>query len=369
MPEKKKMAVNCNKIYLEMKIGDKVRFLNTTGGGVVKAFKDKDIVLVEDEDGFDIPILIRECVVIESGHDAQVRQQPQQQKAINEVLAMHLPTTREKIYIPEETKEGESLSVAIAFLPIDSRNMTTTGFETYLVNDSNYYLSYSYSSRVDNGWICRNAGVIEPNTKVFIEEFERESLNDLENLCMQFIAYKKDKPYGLKNSYSINLKLDTVKFYKLHSFQENDYFEDNALVYVLVKKDIAGRELRVSAEELELAMREKIAQERRLRIQPAKNTTARNEILEIDLHIDELLDDTTGMSSGEILEYQMDKFREVMDAHKSKRGSRIVFIHGKGDGVLKKELLKELKNKYKSANYQDASFREYGYGATMIIIK
>ena len=49
-----------------MKIGDKVRFLNEIGGGIVKGFRGKDIVLVEDSDGFDIPMPIRECVVIET---------------------------------------------------------------------------------------------------------------------------------------------------------------------------------------------------------------------------------------------------------------------------------------------------------------
>ena len=34
-----------------MKIGDKVRFLNEIGGGIVKGFRGKDIVLVEDADG------------------------------------------------------------------------------------------------------------------------------------------------------------------------------------------------------------------------------------------------------------------------------------------------------------------------------
>ena len=47
-----------------MQIGDKVRFLFETGGGIVKGFQGKDIVLVEDENGFSIPMLIRECVVI-----------------------------------------------------------------------------------------------------------------------------------------------------------------------------------------------------------------------------------------------------------------------------------------------------------------
>lgn len=350
-----------------MQIGDKVRFLNTTGGGTVRGFQGKDIVLVEDEDGFDIPVLIRECVVIAANNDAQVRQQPQQQKIVNEILATHEPFRREEVYIPEETKEGELLSVTLAFLPIDPRNMSTTGFETYLINDSNYYLSYSYSSRNDDGWICRHAGLIEPNTKLFIEEFEKINLNELERVCLQFIAYKQGKTFDLKNSYSIDLRIDTVKFYKLHSFQENDYFDEDALVYLLVNKDLAGRELKVSAEDIELAMKEKKEVERRPRIQPAKSENSQNAVMEVDLHIDELLDSTVGMSSADMLEYQLDKFREVMNA--AKRGNRIVFIHGKGDGVLKKELLKELKNKYKTANYQDASFREYGYGATMVIIK
>lgn len=34
-----------------------------------------------------------------------------------------------------------------------------------------------------------------------------------------------------------------------------------------------------------------------------------------------------------------------------------------------KALLTELKNKYKHYDYQDASFREYGYGATQVTIK
>lgn len=35
-----------------MKIGDKVSFLSETGGGVIAGFQGKNIVLVEDEDGF-----------------------------------------------------------------------------------------------------------------------------------------------------------------------------------------------------------------------------------------------------------------------------------------------------------------------------
>ena len=75
------------------------------------------------------------------------------------------------------------------------------------------------------------------------------------------------------------------------------------------------------------------------------------------------------VSNSEILNYQLDKFREVMEQYKKKREQRIVFIHGKGDGVLRKALLDELKRKYPDCRHQDASFQEYGFGATMVTIK
>ena len=58
-----------------MKIGDKVRFLSEVGGGIVSGFQGKDTVLVQDEDGFDIPMPMRECVVIETD-DYNIKRKP-----------------------------------------------------------------------------------------------------------------------------------------------------------------------------------------------------------------------------------------------------------------------------------------------------
>ena len=41
-----------------MNIGDTVRFLNATGGGKITGFQGSDIVLVEDETGFEIPCML-----------------------------------------------------------------------------------------------------------------------------------------------------------------------------------------------------------------------------------------------------------------------------------------------------------------------
>lgn len=95
---------------------------------------------------------------------------------------------------------------------------------------------------------------------------------------------------------------------------------------------------------------------------------SKDEIIEIDLHAHALLDSTDGLSPSEIKEYQMRLFRETMETFSKDKGRRIVFIHGNGDGVLRKSILTELKYSYKSCRYQDASFQQYGFGATMVTI-
>ena len=51
-----------------MNIGDKVRFLNDVGGGKITGFRQGGIVMVEDEDGFAVPMPQHEVVVIEKGN-------------------------------------------------------------------------------------------------------------------------------------------------------------------------------------------------------------------------------------------------------------------------------------------------------------
>lgn len=349
-----------------MKIGDKVRFLSEVGGGIVKGFKGKDLVLVEDADGFDIPMLIKDCVVIETD-DYNMKRKPQKEtKPTPEPVVV--VEDRPVAYRPVETREGENLNVFLAYVPEDTRTISNTSFSAYLVNDSNYFLYYSYLSAEGNGWKSRSHGLLEPNTKLFLEEFSKEILNELERVSIHFIAFKESKNFHMKPAVSVELRIDTVKFYKLHTFQESVYFEEPALIYDIVKNDVPTKQVYVSADDIQNALLQK-KDTGRPRIQPIVKHAVKNEIIEVDLHINELLDNTNGMSHTEILKYQLDKFREVMEQNRNKKNQKIVFIHGKGDGVLRKALIDELKLKYKNIPYQDASFREYGFGATMVTVK
>ena len=116
-------------------------------------------------------------------------------------------------------------------------------------------------------------------------------------------------------------------------------------------------------------MQKKVREDRRAPQTIIKKKATDSTILEVDLHINELLDNTHGLSNTDMLNYQLEKFHEVLAKYANKKGQKIVFIHGKGEGVLRKAIEKELKTRYKNYYYQDASFREYGFGATMVTIK
>ena len=346
-----------------MKIGDKVRFLSEVGGGIVKGFQGKDIVLVEDADGFDIPMLIRECVVIDTD-DYNIKRKPQAQP---EQPKKQVEEEPEITYRPAETKEGERLNVMLAFVPQDVKAISSTDFDAYLVNDSNYYLYYTYLSAEGKSWKVRAQGNIEPNTKLLLEEFGKDILNELEHVAIQLIAYKDGKNFTLKPAVGVELRVDTVKFYKLHTFRESVYFEEPSLIYDVVKDDEPVKRYFADANALKEALLQKKNPEKP-KSQPIVKPQKHNDIIEVDLHINELLDNTTNMTNSEMLDYQLGVFNKTLNEYKDKKGQKIVFIHGKGEGVLRNAILKELKSKYRNYSYQDASFREYGFGATMVTI-
>ena len=141
----------------------------------------------------------------------------------------------------------------------------------------------------------------------------------------------------------------------------------------IVKNDIPQRAKVFNSAALEDAMRSKRADdERRPALKrPVKKSAKTGAVspLVVDLHINQLLDTTAGMSTADILNYQIDTFRRIMDQNLRNKGMKIVFIHGKGEGVLRQALYKELNYRYKTHDVQDASFREYGYGATQVTIR
>lgn len=87
--------------------------------------------------------------------------------------------------------------------------------------------------------------------------------------------------------------------------------------------------------------------------------------MEVDLHIEKLVDKFRGMSNYEILNLQLDTAKRQLEFAMSKRIRKVVFIHGVGEGVLKAEL-DYLLGRYDNLKFYDADYQKYGAGATEV---
>jgi len=347
-------------------IGDKVRFLNEVGGGTVIRIIDKIKVSVLTEDGFEIPTLDFELVVIGKGDDRLL-------SIINEKKDDHL-NKKEKIIrsddLSKKSKINQTINklsiqdLIIAFVPADIYDLNHSSFLLYLINSCGYNILYSLSEWKGNFLIPKSQNLLSFDSKAFIDEYESKELSGIIKINLQYIYYKSEK-YTFEKPESVDFIIDTSLLRVANSLVDNDYF--NKPSYILKvsshKPFITQNEISVSA------INESIRQ-KDLTLKPQIQKVNLPDIEEIDLHIHELVDNYQGMSPAEIIQLQLSRFETSLEGGiRSNKTKKMVFIHGLGNGKLKHEIRKLLDTKYGKLKYQDASFKEYGYGATLVYLK
>ncbi|MES2627559.1 MAG: Smr/MutS family protein [Bacteroidota bacterium] len=92
------------------------------------------------------------------------------------------------------------------------------------------------------------------------------------------------------------------------------------------------------------------------------------DVMEVDLHIENLVDLPKKLEPGQIVETQLRVFERMLEKAIEQRKRKAIFIHGVGQGVLRAEIRKLLEY-YPNVIVQDASYKEYGYGATEVVIR
>lgn len=113
------------------------------------------------------------------------------------------------------------------------------------------------------------------------------------------------------------------------------------------------------------ALQEKLV-DKNIVSKPAFKKAKQETVMEVDLHISQLVRSAKGMSNFDMLNLQLDTAKHKLEFAIRKGINKIVFIHGVGEGVLKSEL-SYLFKKY-PVNFYDASYQQYGLGATEVYI-
>lgn len=342
-----------------IKIGDKVKFLNDVGGGIVTGFLGKSMVKVENEDGFEVPYPVSKLINVDD-------------PALNkgEVPVVKAPEETVPQPVQEEKAKGKVLAgkdspdFYFCFVPDDAKNPLGGDITLYLVNDSNFTVLFRYAHFREGKYDSVLHGEVPPNTREELEVIDQNDLADLPEYSFQLICFR-DGEREMKPAVTKKFKVNPVKFYKEKSFHPNAFFRQNALVYQISEYILNTEIEKLTEDDLRKVIKAK--EKRKPEVIPPKPKEP--DVVEVDLHIHELVDNTAGLSNKEILDIQMEKVEREMRQAIESGAKRIVFIHGVGQGVLKQEVGKLLKSKFPKYSFHDASFKEYGYGATMVILR
>ncbi len=99
---------------------------------------------------------------------------------------------------------------------------------------------------------------------------------------------------------------------------------------------------------------------------PVSKAHAKDEMI-VDLHIEKLMEDHYGLNNSEKLDIQARHFRKKLEMAVNGHFTKVVFIHGVGNGVLR-QAIRDLLKTYEGIEYSDASYKKFGAGATEVKI-
>jgi len=354
-------------------IGDKVRFLNDVGGGTVTKIINKTTVAVQTDDGFEIPALDSELVVIGQGDEKLLSIIPDKEtsgtktvgkkpiSAANSEIKKH----SEPVIVRKEINDpqGNTVGLYLAFVPEDSSKLTGSNQILHIINDSDYRVFYSLSVWNQQNVTPLKSGILLPDSKEFIKTYANSELNNNFIINVQTVFFKNTQ-YVIQQPEYMDISINPLKLCKDSSFTENDFFDEKA--YVISIADSRKEELLKSI--TDEAIKESISQKDKV-TKPKPPKEVKSDIEEVDLHIHELIENYQNLSASEIIQTQLARFETALEGGiRSSSTKKMVFIHGLGNGKLKLEIRKILETKYTKFKYQDASFKEYGFGATMVYI-
>ncbi len=343
---------------MKFRTGDRVKFKDEPGQGVVVKIDKKGFVYVRTPDGFERPVYPEDLMltgITDSENPLRKKKEETLSSAvvseINRGYAEEIPDEEETEDLQGQTSPGIYLGV----LQKDER------FTFYLVNDSGYRLYFTFG-RLEEVVRARilEKGTLEEDTKVLLKELMPGAEETIFIQCLFFSNHRfiprspcdKQIPFGISS------------LPRAREFKENPYFDEKAWLIPLLQQPVHDVVF-TKKKEKEILKEKGDLPKKKMMLRPG--ISGPEPVEEVDLHIEAILENHAGMSNGKILEAQLARFEIALVGAMRNKQKKIVFIHGLGNGKLKYEVRKRLDER--KIRYQDASFKEYGYGATLVVLK
>ena len=218
-------------------IGDKVKFLSSLGGGVVTKIIDSRMVMVEVEEGFEIPTLISDLV-----HDFRAQPQANRQQEIVEEVRKEL---KEKELVQQQqeedarhgglrrfAKEAEKEGIYLAFVPHEQQWLLTGAMDVVLVNHTPYEMLYTFTIKEETQFVNVDYGQLEKHEKVVVETISREDLEYWSNGIVQAI-FTAETAENVLLPLNAPFALRANRFFKEGSYQMSGILGEKSVMVCL----------------------------------------------------------------------------------------------------------------------------------------
>lgn len=329
---------------MKLRIGDKVRFLDEVGEGTITRIKDKDTVYVEMNDGFEIPYPVKKLVPLHT--------------------ELILNPEVENIELELET----TLTDCVYFIIEPDHNMPllVSDYKFYLFNSSAYSMMFTYSIKDEAHFQTLKQGQLGAYQKVLLKQVKKDFFKEFVKHKIECLFFKNTY-YKSQIPLAEVLHIDERVLAQSNLLTHNE-FKNQVIAFVL-KDDFLDKKQVIQNLTTEDVMRLKSIKEFK---QPKKVSAVKQQLKdlsrEIDLHIEELVDSHKGLTNYEIMSIQIQRFEKELDFCMANGYKKLIAIHGVGNGKLKQEIVAILKT-HSQLEFYDASYKEYGYGATEIRIR
>lgn len=332
-----------------MNIGDKVRLLHSKEEGIITRFLKENVVEVEIEAGFKLPVLRRELAVVSKTETQFFKPAPA-------VADNKLKETKPTI----KADKGLFLS----FVPVNDKEVSV-----YLINNTDWDLPFALTLTTDRihvgllGGLIRGKSHQKSTLDLAIKDMDTWGSFSIRVLYFNTGPFEERMPLFRK----LRIRANTWQNHKEKSplIERESYLyqlDSDETETVQAEKPQPEQKLVIDANRLKESM---MAQKS---VETFPKTYERPASM-VDLHIEQLTKNHRTLNNAQMLELQMSTFLNKFEQAIASGMDEITFIHGVGNGVLRQEIQRRLSGHKNVAWFEDAQKEKFGYGATRIKIK
>jgi hypothetical protein len=324
-------------------IGQRVRLLHHSGEGVVLRQIDKETLEVDLGDDFPIDVHIDEVVPVDKREEilAPVQAAESTKETKDTVRKMGLGVYELCLLVTDKPNSNQM-------------GASNAGYRVHIINPEGTDALYVVYAKINHKYTSIGRGMVPSGEVKTLCDLTRDQINHIREWYVQFLLYKEGNSYP-QEPLTQHLKWSQASL--MGKRRHLPALDAEALIFPLRKHEDEAVADVATTSGAEYIVRKGLDAE-----------LVREERV-VDLHIEALVANPSGMKPQEMLDLQMQRVHTLLDEALRHNFAKIIFIHGVGDGVLRKEVQKRLRQTQHVKTFAPAEQQLYGNGATEVIFK